>query len=41
MDKRVYNILLELAKANSADVRARGDLKPRNNDSEDFVSIPV
>lgn len=41
MDKRVYSILLELAKANSAEIRARGDLKPRNNDSEDFISIPV
>ena len=41
MDKKVYSILLELAKANSAEVRARGDLKPRNNDSDDFVSISV
>lgn len=33
--------LLKIAKTYSAEVEARGDLKRRYSDSEDFVAIPV
>lgn len=33
--------LLEIAKACSVSIQMRGDLKRRNNDTDDFISVPV
>lgn len=33
--------LFKIAKSNSMGIRERGDLKTRNNDSEDFIEMPV
>ncbi len=40
-ENKVAAKLLEIAKAHSYAVESRGDLERRNNDSEDFLDIPV
>lgn len=41
MKKNVEKSLLEIAKKFNYAVETRGDLERRNNDSEDFLDIPV
>ena len=41
MKKNVEKSLLEISKKFSYAVETRGDLERRNNDSEDFLDIPV
>lgn len=41
INKTTERELLKIAKRFSASVEQRGDLKARNNDSEDFIDISV
>lgn len=41
INKTTEKELLKIAKRFSPEVEARGDLKARNNDSEDFLDISV
>lgn len=41
MNEATEEELLEIAKACSVSIMTRGDLKRRNNDTEDFISVPV
>lgn len=41
MTKKEYNKLLEIAKDRIYAIENRGDLEPRNNDSEDFIDVSV
>ncbi len=41
INKTTEKELLKIAKRYSASVEQRGDLKARNNDSEDFLDISV
>lgn len=41
ISKTTERELLKIAKRFSASVEQRGDLKTRNNDSEDFIDISV
>lgn len=41
MTKKEYSKLLEIAKDRIYAVEQRGDLEPRNNDTEDFIEVSV
>lgn len=41
ISKATEKKLLEIAKANSAEIKNRGNLEPRYSDSEDFVEVSV
>lgn len=41
ISKATEKKLLEIAKANSAEIEIRGDLERRYSDSEDFVEVSV
>ena len=41
INDRRNQALLEIAKKHSCGIEERGDLEKRNNDSEDFLEVPV
>lgn len=41
ISKAVLKKLIEIAKNNSAEIEARGDLEERKNDEDDFIEVSV
>ena len=41
INKATEKELLKIAKMYSSEIKARGDLKRRFNDGEDFIEVPV
>ena len=41
INKKTMKALVEIAKANSAEIEARGDLETRRSDGEDFKEVAV